>query len=56
MENEHKCRSFNFIEDPAIDQNCELISRASVVVGDEILVPRSAASYFEVIREGMTKH
>ena len=53
MGNEPKCRSFNFIEDSAIIQNCELISRASEVVDDEALVRRSAVSYFEKIREGM---
>ena len=50
LENEPKCRSFNFIEDPAIVQNCELVSRAYAVADDEALVRRSGVSYFEKIK------
>ena len=50
MLKEPKCRSFNFIEDPAIVQNCELLSRATLVANLETLIPRSGVLYFEEIR------
>ena len=56
LENEPKCRSFNFIEDPAIVQNCKLVSRAYAVavrrsgVSYLPLVRRSGVSYFEKIK------
>ena len=57
-QNEQNCRSFNFIEDPAIGvQNCELMSmRATLIPNHASLVPRNRVLYFEKIREGEAKY
>ena len=52
IEIEPKCRSFNFIEDGMIVQNCELLSRVASVVDDGELVPRNGVSFFEKIKKG----
>ena len=55
IEIEPKCRSFNFIEDGMIVQNCELVSRVASVVDGGALVPRNGVSFFEKIRKGGVK-
>ena len=47
-----KCKSFNFIVDPALVENCELSSKAALITNDANLVPRTGTLYFEKIKAG----
>jgi hypothetical protein len=53
LNDEPKCKSFNFIVDPTLVENCELNSKAALTANDAKLIPRTAASYFEKIKEGI---
>ena len=52
LHDKSKCKSFNFIVDSALVENCELSSKAALTTNDANLVPRTGALYFEKIKEG----
>ena len=54
LEDQFKCRSFNFISNANVKKNCELNSR--VESSSHLLVSRDGASYFERIDEGKRYH
>ena len=52
LHDKSKCKSFNFIVDSALVENCELSSKAALTTNDANLVPRTGALYFEKIKPG----